>query len=192
MKTISKLFSVCFNSFWRFQPIFSFCVVGPYLSFSSSKFKLILKRFGEKIYFSSKKMCFDISSQKSFPNIFSFFLLFLTFLIDFQLLCSLAVLVVSQQVLNDLNRFGRVQSKNVFYDEHFFLAAWSWQCLAFLERLKLTFSSFRRFWPSFWFCAVWPYFLLLSKFDLGRFCTTWSKISFLLKVVFAVYWALLL
>ena len=61
-----------------------------------------------------------ISKQFSF-----FFLLFLTFLIDFQLLCILAVLVVSQQVLNDLNRFGRVQSKNVFYDEHFVLAAWS-------------------------------------------------------------------
>ena len=56
-------------------------------------------------------------------TIFIFFLLFLTFLIDFQLLCILAVLVVSQQVLNDLNRFGRVQSKNVFYDEHFVLAA---------------------------------------------------------------------
>ena len=62
MKTLSRLFSVCFTSFWRFQPIFSFCVVGPYLSFSSSKFKLILKRFGQKIYFSSEKMCFDISS----------------------------------------------------------------------------------------------------------------------------------
>ena len=70
-------------------------------------------------------MCFDFSSSKSFPNNFHFFLLFLTFLIDFQLLCILAVLVVSQQVLNDLNRFGRVQSKNVFYDEHFVLAAWS-------------------------------------------------------------------
>ena len=44
---------------------------------------------------------------------------------DFQFLCSLAVLVVSQQVLNDLNRFGRVQSKIVFYDEQFVLAAWS-------------------------------------------------------------------
>ena len=52
------------------------------------------------------------------------FLLFLTFLIDFHVLRSLAVLVVLQQVLNDLNRFGRVQSKNVFYDEHFYLAAW--------------------------------------------------------------------
>ena len=46
-------------------------------------------------------------------------------MIDFQFLCSLAVFVVSQQVLNDLNRFGRVQSKNVVYDEHFVLAAWS-------------------------------------------------------------------
>ena len=63
--------------------------------------------------------------KNHFQTIFIFFLLFLPFLIDFQLLCSLAVLVVSQQVLNDLNRFGRVQSKNVFYDEHFLLAAWS-------------------------------------------------------------------
>ena len=62
--------------------------------------------------------------KNHFQTIF-IFLLFLTFLIDFQLLCSLAVLVVSQQVLNDLNRFGRVQSKSVFYDEHIFLAAWS-------------------------------------------------------------------
>ena len=123
MKTISKLFSVCFNSFRRFQPIFSFCVVGPYLSFSSSKFKLILKRFGQKNCFSSEKMCYFV--LKIISKHISFFLLFLTFLIDFQLLCSLAVLVVSQQVLNDLNRFGRVQSKNVFYDEHFVLAAWS-------------------------------------------------------------------
>ena len=52
---------------------------------------------------------------------FLFLLLFLTFLIDFQLLCILAVLVVLQQVLNDLNRFGRVQSKHVFFDEHFVL-----------------------------------------------------------------------
>ena len=115
---------------------------------------------------------------KIIPKQFSFFLLFLTFLIDFQLLCSLAVLVVSPQVLNDLNRFGRVQSKNVFYDEHFFLAAYSWQCLPFFERLKLTFSSFGRFWPIFGFCAVWPYFLLLSKFDLRRFCTTLIKNQF--------------
>ena len=63
--------------------------------------------------------------KNHFQTIFIFFLLFLTFLIDFQLLCILAVLVVSQQVLNDLNRFGRVQSKNVFYEEHFLLAAWS-------------------------------------------------------------------
>ena len=112
------------------------------------------------------------------PKQFSFVLLFLTFLIDFQLLCSLAVLVVLQQVLNDLNRFGRVQSKNEFYDEQFVLAAWSLQCLHFLEQLKLTFSSFGRFWPTFGFCAVWPYFLLLSKFDLRRFCTTLIKNQF--------------
>ena len=62
--------------------------------------------------------------KNHFQTIFYFFLL-LTFLIDFQFLCSLAVLVVLQQVLNDLNRFGRVPSKNVFYDEHFLLAAWS-------------------------------------------------------------------
>ena len=62
---------------------------------------------------------------KIIPKQFSFFLIFLSFLIDFQLLCILAVLVFLQQVLNDLNRFGRVQSKNVFYDEHFVLAAWS-------------------------------------------------------------------
>ena len=68
-------------------------------------------------------MCYFVI--KIISKQFSFFLLFLTFLIDFQLLCILAVLVVSQQVLNDLNRFGRVQSKNVFYDEHFLLAAWS-------------------------------------------------------------------
>ena len=115
---------------------------------------------------------------KIIPKQFFFFLLFLTFLIDFQFLCSLAVLVVSQQVLNDLNRFGRVQSKNVFYDEQFVLAAWSWQSLPLLERLKLTFSSFGRFWPIFGFCAVWPYFLLLSKFDLRRFCTTLIKNQF--------------
>ena len=68
-------------------------------------------------------MCYFVLKiiSKQFP----FFLPFLTVLIDFQLLCILAVLVVSQQVLNDLNRFGRVQSKNVFYDEHFLLAAWS-------------------------------------------------------------------
>ena len=60
---------------------------------------------------------------KIIPKQFSFFLLFLPFLIDFQFLCSLAVLVVLQQVLNDLNRFGRVQSKTVFYDEHILLAA---------------------------------------------------------------------
>ena len=58
-------------------------------------------------------------------TIFYFFLLFLTFLIDFQLLCSLAVLVVSQQVLNDLNRFERVQTKKLFFGENFHLAAWS-------------------------------------------------------------------
>ena len=57
-----------------------------------------IKAVWSKIYFSSEKMCFDISSLKSFPNNFHFFLLFLTFLIDFQLLCILAVLVVSQQV----------------------------------------------------------------------------------------------
>ena len=68
-------------------------------------------------------MCYFV--LKIIPKQFSFFLLFLTLLIDFHVLCSLAVLVVSQQVLNDLNRFGRVQSKNVFYDEHFLLAAWS-------------------------------------------------------------------
>ena len=67
-------------------------------------------------------MCYFVLKIISKIN---FFLLFLTFLIDFQLLCILAVLVVSQGVLNDLNRFGRVQSKNVFYDEHFVLAAWS-------------------------------------------------------------------
>ena len=68
-------------------------------------------------------MCYYV--LKIISKQFSFFLLFLTFLIDFQFLCSLAVLVVSQQVLNDLNRFGRVQSKIVFYDEHFLLADWS-------------------------------------------------------------------
>ena len=68
-------------------------------------------------------MCYYV--LKIIPKQFSFFLLFFTFLIDFQLLCILTVLVVSQQILNDLNRFGRVQSKNVFYDEHFLLAAWS-------------------------------------------------------------------
>ena len=68
-------------------------------------------------------MCYFV--LKIISKQFSFFLLFLTFLIDFQLLCILAVLVVLQQVLNDLNRFGRVQSKNVFYDEHILLAAWS-------------------------------------------------------------------
>ena len=62
--------------------------------------------------------------KNHFQTIFFFFAVFHV-LIDFQLLCSLAGLVVSQQVLNDLNRFGRVQSKNVFYDEHFLLAAWS-------------------------------------------------------------------
>ena len=71
MKTISKLFSVCFNSFRRFQPIFSFCVVGPYLSFSSSKFKLILKRFGQKNCFSSEKMCYFV--LKIISKQFSFF-----------------------------------------------------------------------------------------------------------------------
>ena len=68
-------------------------------------------------------MCYFV--LKIIPKQFSFFFAVFTFLIDFQLLCILAVLVVSQQVLNDLNRFGRVQSKNVFYDEHFLLAAWS-------------------------------------------------------------------
>ena len=126
MKTISKLFTVCFNSFRRFQAIFSFCVVGPYLSFSSSKFKLILKRFGQKQTIFRQKKCVLIFRPKNHSQtIFIFFCFFLTFLIDFQLLCCLAVLVVSQQVLNDLNRFGRVQSKNVFCDEHFLLAAWS-------------------------------------------------------------------
>ena len=124
MKTISKLFSVCFNSFRRFQPIFSFCVVGPCLSFSSSKLKLILKRFGQKQTIFRQKKCVLIFRPKNHFQTIFIFLLFLTFLIDFQLLCILAVLVVSQQVLNDLNRFGRVQSKNVFY-EHFLLAAWS-------------------------------------------------------------------
>ena len=50
--------------------------------------------------------------------------------------------------------------------------------LTFFERLKLTFSSFGRFWPIFGFCAVWAYFLLLSKFDLWRFCTTLIKNQF--------------
>ena len=127
MKTLSKLFSGCFTSFWRFWPIFSFCVVKPYLSFSSSKFNLILKRFGQRNFFSLDKVCFDILSKKSFLNNFQFLFAFLMFLIDFQFLCILVVSVVSQQVLNDLNCFGRVQSKNVFYDEHFFLAAWSWK-----------------------------------------------------------------
>ena len=67
----------------------------------------MLKRFGQKCYFSSEKMCFDISSKKSFLNNFHFFCFFNVF-DRFSALCSLAVLVVSQQVLNDLNRFGRV------------------------------------------------------------------------------------
>ena len=77
--------------------------------FKHSKFKLILKRFGQKIYFFVRKKCVLIFRLKNhFLNNFRFFLLFLTFLIVFQLLCNFAVLVVSQQVLNDLNRFGRV------------------------------------------------------------------------------------
>ena len=52
------------------------------------------------------------------------------------------------------------------------------KCFLFFEWLKLTFSSFGRFWPIFGFCAVWPYFLLLSKFDLRRFCTTLIKNQF--------------
>ena len=95
-----------------FNPFLVFVLLGPCLSFSSSKFKLILKRFGRGICFSSEKMCYFV--LKIISKQFSFFLLFLTFLIDFQLLWILAVLVVSQQVLNDLNRFGRVQSKKRF------------------------------------------------------------------------------
>ena len=111
---------------------------------------------------------------KQFSIVFAFFNVF----DRFSVLVQFGRLVVSQQVLNDLNRFGRVQSKNVFYDEQFVLASWLWQCLPLLEYLKLTFSSFRRFWPTFGFCVFWPYFLFLSKFDLRRFCTTLIKSQF--------------
>ena len=99
------------------------------MSFLSSNFKLIIKRFGKilvkKTIFRPKKCVLIFRPKNHFQTNFIFFSLFLTFLIDFQSLFSLAVLVVSQQVLNDLNRFGRVQSKTVFYVEHFVLAAWS-------------------------------------------------------------------
>ena len=73
------------------------------------------------------------------------------FLIDFQFLCILAVSVVLQQVLNDLNCFGRVQSKHVFYDKHFYFSCLVMTMLTlvtiltFFELLKLAFSSFGRF-----------------------------------------------
>ena len=88
------------------------------------------------------------------------FLLFLTFLIDFQLLCILAVLVVSQQVLNDLNRFGRVQSKNVFYDEQFVLAAWLVMTMfTFCLSAKANFKQFWTFLIDFWFlCCLAVFF----------------------------------
>ena len=118
-----------------------------------------IKAVRSKNLFFVRKNVFWYFVLKIVPKQFSFFLLFLPFLIDFQLLCSLAVLVVSQQVLNDLNRFGRVQSKNVFYDEQFVSAAWSWQCLPFLERLKLTFSKFWTFLTDFWFlCCLAVFF----------------------------------
>ena len=77
MKTISKLFSVCFRQFLTFSTHFSFCVVGPYLSFTSSKFKLILKRFGQKICFSSKERCYF--RLKIIPKQFFFFAVFIVF-----------------------------------------------------------------------------------------------------------------
>ena len=53
-------------------------LLGPYLSFSSSKFKLILKRFGQKICFSSEKMCYFVP-ENHFQTIFIFFAFFNVF-----------------------------------------------------------------------------------------------------------------
>ena len=78
--------------------MFSFCVVGPYLSFSSSKFKLILKRFGKKFVFRQKKCVLIFRPKNHSQTIFIFVAFFLTFLIDFQFLCILSVSVVLQQV----------------------------------------------------------------------------------------------
>ena len=99
-------------------------LLGPCLSFSSSKFKTDIKAVWSKYLFFVRKNVL-LRPKNYFQTIFIFLLFLNVFWSIFSFLCSLAVLVVSQQVLNDLNRFGRVQSKSVFYDEHFLLAAWS-------------------------------------------------------------------
>ena len=58
---------MCFNSFWRFQTIFSFCVVGPYLS--------LVKKF----IFRQKKRVLIFRPKNHFQTIFIFFAVFNVF-----------------------------------------------------------------------------------------------------------------
>ena len=65
--------------------------------------------------FRQKKCVLIFHPKNHSQTIFSFFSLFLTFLIDFQFLCCLAVIVVSEKVLFDLGRFDTTLIKNQFF-----------------------------------------------------------------------------
>ena len=81
-------------------------------------FKLIIKRFGKNFVFRQKK-CVLIFRPKNHSLTIFIFVAFFNVFDQFSVFVHFIRFIVLQEVLNDLNRFGRVQSKNVFYDEVF-------------------------------------------------------------------------
>ena len=162
----SKRFSVFYYSFWRFQPIFSFCAVSPYLSFSNKQFKTIeafWEGFSQKNLFFVKRIIFWYFAIKIIPK---HFLLILSFFVVFSVFHFFVY----------FSRFG-----------HFI---WNFIELKrfVMTQLMLTFSfeaanvNFQQFWtffPNFKFLCCFTVFVVSEQVlnDLERFCTTLIKKS---------------